>query len=183
MDCCCVKQMVVNLVVISDRSNNVCADMFLVIEGLQFAPDSAVTFFDELRFRSTFIAHLVGQRHVTIVPLLHFNNASPVVDFVGDVGSLCADVSNLTDECDLRVLVYYQDFGAIVWAPDMADSYFVNLMTGFGIWLFRVEDLFNGEGSHCVFTIIALVVIAKTSAPCYLDKKLSIQPFRQRDCL
>lgn len=105
MDCGRIQQVVVNLIVVRDRSDDMCANVFLIVEGLQLAPHSAIRVFDEFRFRVIAVAHLISGRHLTIVPLLDFDDACAIVNFVCDVCSLCTDVPNLADEGDLLEVV------------------------------------------------------------------------------
>lgn len=111
MDCCCVKQMVIDLVVIRNRSNHVCADVLFIIEGLQFAPYPAIAVFDKLRLRIVVIAHWLSHRHIRIIPLLDLDDTGPIVDLVSDVGGLCADVANLSHKGDLTQLASCEEIG------------------------------------------------------------------------
>jgi len=111
MDCCRVEEMVVDLVVIGNRSDYVCAHVLLVVESLQLAPYSAVAVFNELRLRIVVGPVLLGEREVAIIPLLDLNHASPVIDFVSYVGGLSADIANLADK---RNLASISVFGRIL---------------------------------------------------------------------
>ena len=95
------KEMIIDLVVIRHRSNDMRANVFLVVESLQLAPHSAIPVFDQLWLRVTPIAHLICRRHLGIVPLLDFDGTGAVIHLVGDVGRLSADVPNLANESDL----------------------------------------------------------------------------------
>ena len=81
------------------RPDNVGTDMAFVIESLQPAPDACVFVLGKLRF-----LRVGGVRGggVDVDPLFHLDGAGAVVEFVGDVGGLGADVADLADEGDLQ---------------------------------------------------------------------------------
>ena len=109
------------------RPDNVGTDMSLVIERLQPAPDACVFILSKLRF-----LRVGGVRGggVDVDPLFHLDGAGAVVELVGDVGGLGADVTDLADEGDL----HYFD------VVDAEFAFFVRL-TGF-------KDLFYGDGAE-----------------------------------
>jgi hypothetical protein len=187
MDCCRVEEMVIDLVVIGNRSDYVCADVLLIVESLQLAPYSAVAVFDEFRFRIVVSPRLLGKRNVAIIPLLDFNHTSPVVDFVSNVGGLGADIANLPDERNLAGISVLRRYCA---EPSkgtyMTNSHFIDLVTCVGIWLFCVEDLLDGERTHGVFPVVSLMVrIIKSASRCeeHESHHLGSPPCRQQDCL
>ena len=86
-----LKQMVVDLVAVCHRTDQVRGDVALAVEGLQTAPDAQVLPF----FRLGLCVCLVG---ICVYPLLYFDYAGAVVDFVGCVCGLGGDGVDLADE-------------------------------------------------------------------------------------
>ncbi len=95
MDVRCFQQVHADLIEVSNRPNDVGPDMTLVIERLEAAIDSDVGVLLQERFAS------LGRR-VAIDPLLYFDQASAVVEFVGYVCCLGGDGTDLANEGDLR---------------------------------------------------------------------------------
>lgn len=87
---------------IGDGADDVGADVALVVEGLEAAPDAGVVVFDEFGFLG--IGGIVGGG-VDVDPLFYFDGAGAVVELVGDVGGLGGDVADLADEGDLDEVV------------------------------------------------------------------------------
>jgi hypothetical protein len=93
-----LQQVVINLVVISDRTDDVRRDVTLVVEGLQASEYAQVLAFLGLR--------LCGRAvRIAVDPLLYFDQAGSVVDFVGCVGGLAGDGVDLAYEGYLRGLL------------------------------------------------------------------------------
>ena len=86
-----LKQMVVDLVAVCHRTDQVRGDVALAVEGLQTAEDAQVLSF----FWLGFCVCLFG---VGVYPLLYFDYAGAVVDFVGCVCGLGGDGVDLADE-------------------------------------------------------------------------------------
>jgi hypothetical protein len=85
------KQMVIDLVEVSDGPDVVSCDVALVVEGFEAAPNAQVLSFFRLWL-------CVGGIRVTVDPLLHVDEASAIVNFVGCVGGLGLDGVDLADE-------------------------------------------------------------------------------------
>jgi hypothetical protein len=83
-----------DLVEISDGADNMGADMALVVKGLEATidPDIGVLFQGGVGS--------VGRR-VAVDPLLYFDEAGTIVEFVSNVCGLGGDGADLTDEGDL----------------------------------------------------------------------------------
>lgn len=84
----------VDLVEVGDGADDVGTDVALVVEGLEAAVDSHVGVLLKRRF-----SRLGGR--VAVDPLLHFNEACAVVEFVGYICGLGGDGADLADEGDL----------------------------------------------------------------------------------
>ena len=87
------EEVCVDLVHISQRSDNMCAYMTFVVEGFQSSPYPSPTVGFQLRFRRGLV--------IGVDPLFYFDRASPVVHFVGDVCGLGRYVAYLAYEGDL----------------------------------------------------------------------------------
>ena len=96
-----IKEMVIDLVVIRNRSNHMRTNMFPVVESLQLAPYPTIPVFNQLWPRVILVTRLIGCRHLAIVPLLDLDGTSAIIDFVGNVGGLGADVADLANKRDL----------------------------------------------------------------------------------
>lgn len=100
----CLEQVVLDLVVVGQRPDDVGADVAFVVEGFQPAPDAGVGVFDKTGLLAAGAVHGVGgEARVRVRPQLHFDGAGAVVELVGCVGGLGGDVADLADEGDLRV--------------------------------------------------------------------------------
>ncbi len=101
-----LEQVILDLVVVGQWTDDVCTDVAFVVEGFQAAPDAGVGVFDESRFG---VVGVVGRVHgcdgVGVDPLFYFNGAGAIVEFVSYVCGLGGDVADLADECDLCVLI------------------------------------------------------------------------------
>lgn len=123
-----------DLHLIRDRPDDMRADMSPVVESFQSAPHPRPFILHEpgIVLAACPAAEIHG-RGLGIDPLLYFDRAGAVVEFVGDVGGLGGDVADLADEGDLL------DFDV------------VDFELGVGMRLGGVEDLFDGAGAEGVF--------------------------------
>ncbi len=92
--------MVCDVHFIFDSSYHVGTDVFAVVEGLQTAPYSRPVVFGEFGFGWSGVVD-VHRGGIGVDPLLDFDCASAVIDFVGYIRGLGGDVTNLADEGDL----------------------------------------------------------------------------------
>lgn len=93
MNICSLEHVVVDLVEIRHRSDNMSSDVSLVVEGLETTPDTNV----RLQLETGISIVLL----VDIDPLLDLNHTGSVIDVEGDICRLRLDLANLSDECDL----------------------------------------------------------------------------------
>jgi len=105
---CGFEKVVCDFHFIGDRANDVGADVALVVEGLEAAPDAGVVVFNEFWF--LVFGGVVGGG-VDVDPLFYFDSAGAVVEFVGDVGGLGGDVADLADEGNLYGVVISEMLG------------------------------------------------------------------------
>ncbi len=108
MHVCGFEKVVCDFHFIGDRANDVGADVALVVEGLEAAPDAGVVVFNEFWF--LVFGGVVGGG-VDVDPLFYFDSAGAVVEFVGDVGGLGGDVADLADEGNLYGVVISEMLG------------------------------------------------------------------------
>jgi hypothetical protein len=113
---------VVDLVEVGDGSDNVGADVALVVEGLETAPDADV--------RVELVALVGFLLLVGVYPLLDLDLAGAVVNFECDVCRLRVDAANLADKGDLGC------------------GCAVNLEVGARVALFGLDDLLDGYRSE-----------------------------------
>lgn len=104
-----LEQVVVDLVEVGDGLDDVGADVALVAEGLEAAPDADVLLLGEGGARLAVL--LVG-----VEPELDFHDAGAVVEPVRDVGGLRVDLAHHADEGDLRHVDAVDPEGAV--APE-----------------------------------------------------------------
>lgn len=127
--------MVVDFVEVLDGSNDMSTNMSFAVKSLHSSPYSAVSILFQFRFCWVECVHLILIRLLAIHPLLDFDDACPIVDFVGYVGGLCGDVANLSYEGDLtNVVAIYLE--VCVW-----------------VWLVCIKGLLDGDGSDGVLAI------------------------------
>jgi hypothetical protein len=88
-----LEQVIVNLIRVLDRANEVRAQVALVAEGLEAAPRAYVRVLDDGRF--------VRGVCFRVDPDFDFDGAGAVVEAVGYVCGLLGDVADLADYCDL----------------------------------------------------------------------------------
>ena len=94
--------MVCDLHLVGDGADDVGAHMATVVEGFEPAPYACPLVLDQFRFSAEGVGGVVeAGGAVGVNPLFHFDGASAVVEFVGNVGSLGGDVADLADECEL----------------------------------------------------------------------------------
>lgn len=117
-----LEHVVVDLVEVVDGADEVGADVALLVERLEAAPHAHVLVQGVL---GVGVLLLVG-----VHPLLDVDDASAVVEPVGDVGGLRADLAHLPDDGDL------------------CDGVAVDGEVGAGVGLFEVEELFDGYGAE-----------------------------------
>lgn len=105
-------------------------------------------------------------RRGRVNPLLGFDFAGAVVEFVCYVCALCGDVADLAD------------------AEDGSNVCAVDLEGGFGVCLGCVEDLFDGYWSEgWVFALLYTVEYRqKISCDCMFFKEDESVPFHRQDC-
>lgn len=96
MHVCRLQEVHSDFIKIGDGTDDVGADVLLVIEGLDAAPDPNISIICELYLLRVFWG-------VGVNPLFDINEASAIVEFVGYVGSLLGDIANLSDERDLSI--------------------------------------------------------------------------------
>jgi hypothetical protein len=89
-----LEQVVVDLIEVGDGPDDVRADVALVGEGLEAAPDADVRVQLEARLGVVLL--------VSVDPLLDLDLAGAVVDLEGDVCGLRVDAADLADKGDLR---------------------------------------------------------------------------------
>jgi len=121
----CVQQVVVDLVEIVNRTDEVRADVLLAVEGCQPAEYAHVCVRRELGFRGA-----LGSLGVD--PLLDVDYARAVVDRVGDVCCLGLHAADLPDERYLR------------------DGDAVDGEAGAGVGLVALDELLDGHGAEGV---------------------------------
>lgn len=114
--------MIVDLVEVRHRPDNVRTDMALIGEALQASPHAHMRVQLELGVGVVLLVH--------VDPLLDFDLAGAVVDLERDVGGLRVDVADLSHERDLR------------------DGRVVDLEIGARVGLFCFEDLLDGDGAE-----------------------------------
>src|SRR4051794_18836494 len=90
--------MIIDLVVVGDRSNNMSTNVSFVVECFESAPHSAVCILDQFCFVHVFWPLWVRGRGIAVNPLFYFNRACPIIDFVGDIGSLRAGIPYLANK-------------------------------------------------------------------------------------
>ena len=93
------QKMVVDLVEVDNRPDDMCSNISFIAQGVQPTPDSHVTVLSDV---------LLLQRLVVIVPIvpdLDFDGSSAVIQFVCYVCGLLRDVSDLGNECTLLMLI------------------------------------------------------------------------------
>lgn len=134
---CSFEEVIVDLILIGYRPYNMRADMPFCIKRLQPPPHARPA----IRFEAGFgLFRGVGRRgrSVGVDPLLYLDDSRAIVQFVGDVGGLRADVADLADEGDLG------DFDVVELE--------------FGVWvgLVGVEDLADCDGAESVFPVGSL---------------------------
>lgn len=105
-----LEQVVLDLIVVRQRADDVGVDVAFVVEGPQAAPDADVGVFDEARPVDATGGGGVGVGGGAVVrvgprprPQLHFEGAGAVVELVVGVGGLDRDVADLADEGELRM--------------------------------------------------------------------------------
>ncbi len=130
----------IDLIQIRNRSNDMRTNMSPVVKRLQPAPNLGISVLHELRLPPfTFHVHpVVCGRSVRVYPLLHFDYAGAIIELVGYVCRLGADVADLADECDLGY------FGAV----DLEVCVWMGLLS--------VEDLFDRAGAEGIFAVAGL---------------------------
>lgn len=108
------------------------AHMSSIVERLQTSPHPRPLILHQIVLRGFVagISHIHRVVGFSIDPLLDFHGAGAIVEFVGDVCGLCADVADLADKGQLL------------------DFDIVDLEVGVGVRLGGVEDLFYGAGAE-----------------------------------
>lgn len=86
---------------VGDWADDVGADVAFVVEGFQLSPDASPFILDKLGFCGAAV-DVHGVLRVCIDPLFDFYCAGAVVKFVGYVGRLGGDVSDLANEGYLK---------------------------------------------------------------------------------
>ena len=119
MDVGSLEHVVVDLVEIGNRTDNVGTDMALVGEGLETAPDADIGVL--------LVPRVSIVRLVHVDPLLDLDLAGAVVDLECNVCRLRVHSSDLSDKCDLG------DWGT------------VDAEVGAGVCLFGVKNLLDGD--------------------------------------
>ena len=114
--------MVVDLVEVGDRADDVGADVALVVERLEAAPDANV--------RVELVALVSLLLLVGVYPLLDLDLAGAVVNLECDVCRLRVDAANLADKGDLRCGRAF------------------NLEVGARVAFFGLDDLLDGYGAE-----------------------------------
>jgi len=97
------QKMVVDLVEVDNRPDDMRSNISFIAQGVQPTPDSHVTVLSDV---------LLLQRLVVIVPIvpdLDFDGSSAVIQFVCYVCGLLRDVSDLGNECTLLMLIDQKD--------------------------------------------------------------------------
>ena len=131
--------MILNLHLICHRPNNVGAHMAAIVKRLQPPPHSRPLILHQLAGRFICrVANVHGSSGVGVDPLFYLDGSRAVVELVGDVCGLGADVADLAEEGDLG------DFDV------------VDFEVGVWVRLGGVEDLFDGAGPEGVFVVGAL---------------------------
>lgn len=126
--------MVVDLVEVRDRSDDVGANVSLAIECFHPPPDSAVAILYEFGLLRVEV-HVILVCSFAVHPLFHFDYAGAVIDFVGYVRGLCGNIANLPNESDLT-------YGVAI-----------DLEVGIWVWLMGIEGLLHGNGPNSVFAV------------------------------
>lgn len=129
-----LEQVVRDLVVVRDGADDVRADVALVVEGLEAAPDARVRVLYERGLAGAAVG-VVGVGSIRIDPLLHLDGAGAVVEFVGYVCCLRADVADLADEGHL---CYF----------DAVDA-----ELGVRVGLGGVDELLDCYRAECIFAV------------------------------
>ena len=154
------QEVIRNLHLVRDGSDDVGADVPFVVESLEAAPDARPFVLDELRFRGAGV--VVGGVHggVGVDPLLHFYGAGAVVELVGYVCGLGGYVADLADEGDLFFgvvvsVAVYGDVGMLrrgggsAWerghAWVISTSSILNSASGCGCWASRTCFMVTGR--------------------------------------
>lgn len=134
---CGFEEVILNLHLIGYWPYNMSANVTFIIESLQSAPDSSPFVLHELRFRGGGAIHVHGSG-VGVDPLLDFDGAGAIIDFVGYIRCLGGDISNLANEGYLGDL-------------DIVDTE-VCVRVG----LNGFEDLLDGDWSEGIFAVRSL---------------------------
>jgi hypothetical protein len=88
------EKMHADFVEICDRTYKMGTNSPFIVELLQSTPYTNVCIFMQCRLPKRV-------RCVSINPLLYFNEACTIINFVGNVGGLCRDGADLSDKCYL----------------------------------------------------------------------------------
>jgi len=173
MDVRRLEQVVLDLIVVRQRADDVGVDVAFVVEGPQAAPHADVGVLDEARpVDAAGGGGGVGVGGGAVVrvgprprPQLDFEGAGAVVELVMGVGGLDGDVADLADEGKLRVsggfwLAGMRGVGlgaGLGPKRGMADlGYFdaIDFELAVWVWLLRVDDLLDRDGSEGVFAVL-----------------------------
>lgn len=130
---CSLQQVIVDFVHVLDRADDR-GDNVPLSKRLDLAEDASVSILNKTLLCGNIVI-FVGL--VGIDPYFCFESASAVVQAVGNVGHLLADVADLADKGDLR------SFGAV-------DFEEVGLASGL---VLSIDELFDRYRSECVFAV------------------------------
>lgn len=149
--------MVCDFILIPDWSDDMRAYMSPPSKSLDPAPCPSPIVLYQFRFVAT--AFFDRCAAVCIYPLLYFHRSCAIIEFVGYVGGLGGDVSDLADKGYLKAPPRVGGGGcqlSVVCNLEEAQRYlgyfnFVYGEVGVGVRLGGVENLHYGDGSECVF--------------------------------
>lgn len=154
---CGLQQVVADLILVHDGPNHMGLDVFPAVVFLEFAPYSR-PFAGLETFHAQIVALVVQLSVFHVAPDLDFDDASAVVDLVGDMRRLLGDVADLANQ------------------GDMVDFAVVQEELSIGVSWYRRVGLENGDRSDGILAIGCLAPSASgicDARPSYLASSLA----------
>src|ERR1700722_796135 len=155
MYCGGFKEVIMDLVVVCDRSNDMSTNVSFAVECFESAPNSAICILDQFYFVHVFCVAWVRGSGITVNPLFYFNRACPIIDFVGDIGDLRADIPYLANKGYLQSYQYQTSPNLAPWAY-LADYIAIHLEVCIWMRLLRINELLDCNRSDCIFAVATL---------------------------